>query len=412
VGASSEIAELSQHFRDSPAIFTTSPLYRALCPVVAGDRSLLALLAGRRRGQQASYLFFAAVHYLLLSGAQHPLRAFYPSLSNTAAGPSGEGAAPGRPGEGAVAGTSGEGAVAGRPGEGAVAGRPGEGAVAGRSGEGAVASPGRAGPVLLDFCRAYSGELAELIGTRLVQTSVVRRASGLLAALWAVRRQCAGPVHLIEVGASAGVHLRFDRYAYRIGGRMFGRPGSPVTVDTQWRGGQPPPDLDDLPVIASRTGVDLNPVDVTDASERLWLRALVWPEDQAEAALLTAALECVAGDPPAIIAGDAIEVCPALGDSLPPGEPRVIFHAATRMHVPAERRAAFDAAIDSVGRRGPLYHAWQEPASAQHDGARASEPGALMLHGPEGGQPVPLVLVDGHLEWMGPLCPPWRGQGG
>ncbi|GAB3980443.1 hypothetical protein [Plantactinospora veratri] len=31
-----EIDELSEHFAAGPATFTTSPLYRALCPVVAG----------------------------------------------------------------------------------------------------------------------------------------------------------------------------------------------------------------------------------------------------------------------------------------------------------------------------------------------------------------------------------------
>jgi hypothetical protein len=47
--------------------------------------------------------------------------------------------------------------------------------------------------------------------------------------------------------------------------------------------------------------VDLNPVNVADDTERLWLRALVWPENQRAADLLTAALDSVAGEPPAMI---------------------------------------------------------------------------------------------------------------
>jgi hypothetical protein len=142
---------------------------------------------------------------------------------------------------------------------------------------------------------------------------------------------------------------------------------------------------------------------VDEASERLWLRALVWPEDQHKAALLAAALDVVAADPPEIIAGDAADVCPGLGRRLPPGEPRVVFHAATRMHVPQRRRAAFDRAIDSVGADGPLYHAWLEPAAAPHHGYPPDERGMLALHGPGGG-PVPLVQADGHLEWLAPLA--------
>src|SRR5215469_17819372 len=79
---SREIELLSKHFADGPSIFTTSPLYQALCKVVAQDQSILELLTQRRTGQQASFLLFGAVHYLLLSGVQHPLRDFYPSLAH------------------------------------------------------------------------------------------------------------------------------------------------------------------------------------------------------------------------------------------------------------------------------------------------------------------------------------------
>jgi len=344
---------LARHFAEGQSIFITSPLYRSLCRTVAQDRPLLELLTWRRAGQQASYLFFGAVHYLLLGGAQHPLSAYYPSISGAAA-----------------------------------------------------RDPADAGPALLDFCRAYHDELAELIRTRLVQTNVVRRVAALRVALWAVRGRCAQPVHLIEVGASAGIHLRVDRYRYIVGDRTFGPRDAAVAIDTDWRGAGPPPDLDDVPPIASRIGVDLHPVPVTDPDERRWLRALVWPENQDEAALLAAALEGVAADPPAIVAGNAIDVCPALGRYLPPGEPRVVFHAATRMHVPEARRAAFDEAIDSVGQGGPLFHAWLEPSAAPHHGLADDTDGALAWHGPADDRACALVRVDGHLEWEAPCASP------
>ena len=85
---SPEAERLSAHFADAPSIFTTSPLYRSLCPVVAHDPMSLGLLTQRRAGQQPSYLFFGAVHYLLLRGVQHRLRDFYPSITGgTAARP-------------------------------------------------------------------------------------------------------------------------------------------------------------------------------------------------------------------------------------------------------------------------------------------------------------------------------------
>jgi hypothetical protein len=348
-----EIAVLAEHFAAAPATFTTSALYRSLCPVVADDQPTLELLTNRRAGQQASFLFFGAVHHLLLSGAPHPLRVFYPSLIGQAA-----------------------------------------------------RDPAAAGPVLLDFCRQYHAELGALIRTRLVQTNVVRRVIGLRFALWAVRQRCTQPIHLIEVGASAGMLLLVDRYRYLIGDRQFGDPHARLTVDSQWRGTHPPPDLNDIPPIASRIGIDLNPPDVTNPDDRRWLKALVWPEDLSEAALLDAALAQLANDPPTIIAGDATDICPTLNRDLPPGEPRIVFHAATRMHVPVERRIDFDNAIDALGDDGPLYHAWLEPPDAPHHPHPGDDHDVISIHGPNNDTPTPLVRVDGHLYWLQPLDPP------
>src|SRR6185436_14436447 len=108
---------------------------------------------------------------------------------------------------------------------------------------------------------------------------------------------------------------------------QFGDPRSPVQIAAAWRGDASIPDLDTLPALASVTGVDLNPLDARNPDDRRWLEALVWPENCLEADLLHHALDIVAADPPPIRAGDAIDVCPALSAELPPGEPRVVFHA-------------------------------------------------------------------------------------
>ena len=240
----------------------------------------------------------------------------------------------------------------------------------------------------------------------------MRRVVGLRLALAEVAKTSSAPIHLIEVGASAGVHLHVDRFGYLIGDRRYGLDGATVTVDSRWIGAHPPPALDPIPPIVTRVGIDLNPVPATDADQRRWLRALVWPENQADADLLEAALTSLAADPPTIIAGDAIEVCPTLGRHLPRGEPRIVFHAATRMHVPASRQAAFDAAIDSVGDGGPLFHAWQEPAAAPHRYVADGRP-VLVMHGPGRNQAEPLVQIDGHGQWVAALdavAPPSPGS--
>jgi hypothetical protein len=333
-----------------PTEFTTSPLYRALSRTVAGDDALLRLAARRTPGQYPTFLFFGAVHHLLLGGVEHELATYFPSIVGDEA-------------------------------------RPAE----------------DAGPALVSFCTRYGDELGQLISTRLVQTNHVQRSLALRLGLSVVAREVATPVHLVEIGASAGLNLRVDRYGYQVGGRRFGDPGSPVQIMAQWYGVAPVPDLDRLPPLASTTGVDLHPVNTTDLDTRRWLESLIWPENRHQRALLAAALTVVAADPPPILAGDAVDVCPALARTLPPGQPRVVFHSATRMHVRPDRLGAFDAAIAAFGVDGPLYCLSLED-KPDHDPrpAPARHGTALTLRRPDGTTSI-LAVVDGHLHWIEPL---------
>lgn len=345
---SAEVPELAAHFENSTTVFGTSPLYRQLCTIVAAEPAILAMLTHRRVGQQASFLLFAALQHTLLDNPDHPLRDYYASLVP-------------RPRDPADVRTS-----------------------------------------LLDFIHTHHDRLDELIRTRLVQSNVIRRAAALRYTLWAVARRTDQPIHLVEVGASAGLLLAADRYRYRIGDREFGRPESAVVIDSAWRDQHPVPDLDDIAPIASRIGIDLDPVDVTDPDQRRWLTALVWPEERSAAQLLATAIAETAEQPPRIVAGDATQHCRRIGRDLPDGEPRLVFHSAVRMHVPTEQRPEFDAAIDAMAEGGPLFHAWVEPPNAPHHPYPAGDDNALMMHGPDDAVPKPLIRVDGHLHWMGP----------
>lgn len=342
--------------------FAASPLYSALCPVVAGNQALLDLAANVRAGQQPEFAFFGAVHYLLLHGAGHDLASFYPSVVGSAA-----------------------------------------------------LAADQAGPALVSFCAAFHDELADIISSRLVQTNQVRRAVGLRTALAAIAPYTAEPVHLIEVGSSAGLLLRFDRYGYvvrqisadgnAVSERRYGDPASAVQLVTDLRGNKPLPDLDVLPAISSVTGVDLNPVDPRDADARAWLEALVWPEDDEQRQLLAAALDLVADDPPPAIAGDAIDVLPELARTLPPGEVRVVFHSATRMHVPQHRLIDFDAAIDTLGQTGPMWRIAVDsvPNPVPDPQPDRSPPGAaLQVDAPDGTSHL-IAVVNGHLRWVEPF---------
>ena len=207
-------------------------------------------------------------------------------------------------------------------------------------------------------------------------------------------------MHLIEVGASAGLILCFDRYGYTVGGRSSGDPASPVELVADHYGTAALPDLDVLPGIAGVLGVDLNPIDVLDPDARHWLEALVWPENHDQRALLAAALDLAAADPPLIHRGDAIDVLPRMAATIPAGEPRVVFHSATRIHVPADRLDAFDAAIASVGEDGPLWWLSVEDAPDPDSRPDPTRHGAALRLRAPGGERRTLAVVEGHLRWL------------
>jgi hypothetical protein len=342
IGSAPEgLQALRAQFAEGDRWFHDSPLYRTLCAVVARDDGLLALAAHARAGQQPLNLLMAATHMIVARDPEQPFARFFPTVT---------------------------GARAQAP-DGAAAEYPA-------------------------FCAAHRDALKRLLETRLVQTNEPARATAVRYALHEIGRRTAGPVRFLEIGASAGIQLRFDRWAVRTGGRRFGPREAPLTVDTEWRGAAPPPDLDALAPIAERLGVDLHPVDATDPEERAWLRALVWPEHVDRHAQLGRALDAVAADPPEILAGDAIELLPRLdAERLGPGAELVVFHSMVRIHVPRERRAAFDAAIAALGARRRLFH-----VAFEH---RDRGPALLALEDSEGSDVV-LARVHGHGRWLEP----------
>src|SRR5215470_13306648 len=77
--------DLSQVFKRcaEEEFYNSSPLYAELSLAIARDPEMLSLAAHSRTGERVPNLFFAAVHFLLLTGAQHPLSLWYRSLSGS-----------------------------------------------------------------------------------------------------------------------------------------------------------------------------------------------------------------------------------------------------------------------------------------------------------------------------------------
>lgn len=150
----------------------------------------------------------------------------------------------------------------------------------------------------LDWLAGHWSEVVDVVMTHRTQTNEARRCATLLPALAAVP----GPLALVEVGASAGLCLQPDRYAYRYatadGPVEVG--GSSLTLECVVTGPAPLPDA--VPEVVWRRGLDLHPLDVRSDDDMNWLRCLVWPEQTDRFAILTGAIETARRDPPQVVA--------------------------------------------------------------------------------------------------------------
>lgn len=180
------------------------------------------------------------------------------------------------------------------------------------------------GAAFAQFCSDHRTALAATIAARSTQTNEVNRCTYLLPALAAAAD--GRPLALIEVGASAGLNLNLDRYAYDYGGGVTaGADGSPVRLAAELRGAVPPLELG---VVAARTGIDLAP-----RPDDEWLRACVFADQPVRRARLDAALALARAHPPELITGDAVERLAPTIEAAPAGAQVVVFHTAVAFYL-------------------------------------------------------------------------------
>ncbi|HEY1321722.1 MAG TPA: DUF2332 domain-containing protein [Streptosporangiaceae bacterium] len=193
---------------------------------------------------------------------------------------------------------------------------------------------------LRELVSQHRAELAGVMMARRTQTNEPARCATLLPAL----AQLPQPLALLEVGASAGLTLLFDRYSYDYDGHtVTGLDPLAPTLRCSPRGPVPLPA--GLPEIAWRAGLDLNPLDVTDGDDVRWLSCLVWPGEGDRAQRLAAAIATARRDPPVVHRGDLLTDLPALAAQAPAGATLVVYHSAVLAYVAPPERSRFAAAV-------------------------------------------------------------------
>jgi hypothetical protein len=289
-----------------------SPLYghlleRAAVDVEAGG--VTAVVLGDRDATERSMLglrLMGAVHRLVLEGRAPALAAHYPSA--------------GGDGDHGRAWLAFEGLVAGRPDEiGAEIERP-------------------------------------------VQTNEVGRAAALVGGFLEVAGSTGLPLRILEVGASAGLLLRWDRFFYEARGSTWGPPASPVRLCSF--NGDRTPRFDVSARVVVRKGCDVRPVDPTTEEGRLTLLAYVWADQVARHRILRAAL-AVARDVPALV--DRADLVGWVHRNLhpEPGVATIVYHSIVMQYLSESDRAAFEQLVadraKAASRAAPLAWLRMEP---------------------------------------------------
>jgi hypothetical protein len=185
-----------------------------------------------------------------------------------------------------------------------------------------------------------------------LQTNETSRCGALIGGFCEVAATAGLPLRVLELGASAGLNLHFDRYRYEQSGAALGPQDSLVVFRDYWEGGSPQLDVD-LEVV-ERRGCDLSPLDPASDADRLALQSYVWPDEAQRLADLRAALD-VAREHPVPVDRESADtwVARQLAD-LPEGVATVVFDSIFWTYVPEITRSRIATALtDAAARATP-----------------------------------------------------------
>src|SRR4051812_11597461 len=172
----------------------------------------------------------------------------------------------------------------------------------------------------------------------------------------AARRVGANAVGLIDVGCSAGLNLNVDHVGITYSsGQSLGDPSSPVQLSSSIVGDRPIP-ARAMPSVVARVGIDVDPVDVTDADDARWLRACLSPDQPERVARLDAEIALAATDPPMLLQGNAVEVLPDAFSQVPADALPVVITTWALSPLSLEDRLRFLHRLDEAASHRPV--AW------------------------------------------------------
>ena len=180
-----------------------------------------------------------------------------------------------------------------------------------------------------------------------VQTNEVERSRGLLPGFLEVVRQTGLPLRILEIGASAGLNLRWDHFPFL---------DVPAAVS-----------------VVERRGCDLNPIDLALDENRGVLLSFVWPDQMRRLQLLEEAIAIARRVAAPVDRSDAVDWLRTHLADPRPGVATVVYHSVVLPYLTEENREKLRRLIEDAGTRAstdaPLAWLSMEPAGDPPDRA-------------------------------------------
>ena len=174
------------------------------------------------------------------------------------------------------------------------------------------------------------------------QTNEVGRSAALVGGFLEVAHRSGKSLRILEIGASAGLNLRWDRYRYESSAGAWGDPSSRVVFAHNY---DVPPPLNRRAEVVERKGCDLQPIDPTSDEGALTLRSFIWADQLGRLAQLDGAI-AIASDVPIDV--ERIDAASFLERELAVPRPdvaTVVFHSVFMQYVAESGRLKIAAAL-------------------------------------------------------------------
>lgn len=230
------------------------------------------------------------------------------------------------------------------------------------------------------------------------QTNEVGRSGVMIGGYLSIAEQTGLPLHVFEIGASAGLNLGCDRFFYRFGEEVWGDAASSVSLAPDWQGGLPPLHADLQ--IAERQGCDIAPVDVGQHENQRRLESYIWPDQPERLARLRGAVSIAKELETRVIQESADVFVEKAFQGPAPRAVRVIAHTIMWQYMPKDMRARIESTIRQAGETasGESPVAWLrlEPVDVK-------DPPSLRLTLWPGGETQELAVAHPHgasVKWL------------